>query len=118
MIKNVHLFWSGQITGEVMAVTSAHGPAYSLAIHRVCRDSGKVETLATIHGTELQDMRAVVDSAMSLVEYLLDGGSHATWCQRRGYQPYIVPISGPPDREEAAAGDTNDSAARTSTTEA
>jgi len=100
MLKTVHLFWSGWITAEVMEVTSAHGVGYSLAIHRVCPDTGKVETLMTVKGPELHNIRAVADSGLSLIEHLLDGGSHRAWCERRGFSVDTVPAWNPPTPKE------------------
>ncbi|NLE60858.1 MAG: hypothetical protein GX616_21130 [Planctomycetes bacterium] len=102
MIKTIHMFWSGQVTAEVLEVASDHGLGYSLAIHRSCPETTRVETLFVAKGQELHDIRAVVDSALGLIEHLLDGGSHEAWCNRRGYRIGSVANWGGPLKKEPA----------------
>ncbi|NLX21324.1 MAG: hypothetical protein GXY55_06575 [Phycisphaerae bacterium] len=103
MIKTIHLFWSRWLTGQVMQANSVTGESYTLGIYRLDPDTDKVEPIMLVDGRELYDIRVLVDSALSLIEHMLDGGSHTAWCDRRGYVWPQTPSSPPRSAAEIVA---------------
>lgn len=96
VVNTVHLFWSGQLTAEVVEVTSHRAVSYLLAVHQAHVQTGQARPLFALKSDGLHDLHAILTPALSLIEHLLDGGSAITWCEHAGCTGILFPTEGSP----------------------
>ena len=70
---------SGNITAEIIEITSPRGISYSVAVRRFDLEAVGPETLFTCRGADLHDLVAVLDAARTLTEHLLNGDAPEGW---------------------------------------
>ncbi|MBU0640147.1 MAG: hypothetical protein KKB50_14875 [Planctomycetes bacterium] len=76
---------SGNITADVIEVTSPRGISYAVLVRRFGRDAVHPQTLFTCRGADLHDLVAVLDAACALTEHLLNGDAPAGWWDQMAY---------------------------------